>query len=134
MVIGALVEFTIIRRFSKSPRLILTVATIGLSSILAGAQLLLPRAFGYNTAPQNFPIPIKIRLEWFPYTYHFGHVMVFVLVPLAAVGLAAFFRFTRTAMPRPSRPIGHRSSVCPSSGSAPSCGCSPPRCRRPPSS
>jgi len=98
LVIGAFVEFAFIRRFSKSPRLILTVATIGLSSILAGGQLLLPRAFGYTTAPQDFPIPVKMRLEWFPYTYHFGHVMVFVVVPLAAIGLAAFFRYTRVGI------------------------------------
>lgn len=98
LVIGALVEVLFIRRFAKSPRLILTAATIGISSILAGGQLLLPRAFGYDTAPQDFPIPVKVRLEWFPYTYHFGHVMVFVLVPLAAVGLALFFRLTRVGI------------------------------------
>jgi branched-chain amino acid transport system permease protein len=98
LAIGAIVEFAIIRRFAKSPRLILTVATIGLSSILAGGQLLLPRAFGYTTAPQNFQLPINIRLEWFPYTYHFGHVMVFIAVPAVALGLAAFFRFTRVGI------------------------------------
>ena len=98
LAIGAAVEFFFIRRFATAPRLILTVATIGISSILAGGQLLLPRAFGYSTAPQDFPIPVKIRLQWFPYTYHFGHVMVFICVPLAAIGLAAFFRFTRVGI------------------------------------
>src|SRR5262249_52587307 len=46
IVLGALVEWLLIRRFFKAPRLILTVATIGISQVLAGCALLLPKAFG----------------------------------------------------------------------------------------
>ena len=46
VVLGALVELAIIRRFFNSPRLLLTVATIGLSQLLAAGAILLPRLWG----------------------------------------------------------------------------------------
>ena len=48
IVLGVLVETLIIRRFFKAPRLILTVATIGLSQVLVGAGLFLAQAFGQD--------------------------------------------------------------------------------------
>ena len=49
-----------IRRFFRSPRLILTVATIGLAQVLAGLGLLLPGWFGVGLPPQSFPAPIDV--------------------------------------------------------------------------
>ena len=43
--IGWLVEVAVIRRFRKAPRLILTVATIGIAQVLAGLAILIPLAF-----------------------------------------------------------------------------------------
>ncbi|MCB1031965.1 MAG: hypothetical protein KDA95_11540, partial [Acidimicrobiales bacterium] len=43
VVLGAVVELAIIRRFTRAPRLLLSVATIGLSQLLMVAGLLLPR-------------------------------------------------------------------------------------------
>src|SRR6478735_8081968 len=40
--LGALVELLVIRRFDKASRLVLTVATIGLTQLLGGIELLLP--------------------------------------------------------------------------------------------
>ncbi len=42
--IGWLVEVAVIRRFRKAPRLILTVATIGVAQVLAGLAILIPLA------------------------------------------------------------------------------------------
>src|SRR6185437_16422727 len=39
---GGLVEVLVIRRFAKAPRLLLTVATIGLATILVYAELEVP--------------------------------------------------------------------------------------------
>ena len=44
--IGWLVEVAVIRRFRKAPRLILTVATIGVAQVLAGVAILIPLALG----------------------------------------------------------------------------------------
>src|SRR4051794_19961679 len=46
VVVGVVVELAIIRRFFRSPRLLLTVATLGLTQLLAAAAILLPRLFG----------------------------------------------------------------------------------------
>ena len=46
MVLGALVELPIIRRFFRAPRLILTVVTLGLTQLLAVTAILLPQAWG----------------------------------------------------------------------------------------
>jgi branched-chain amino acid transport system permease protein len=96
VVLGGLVEFLFIRRFSKAPRLILTVATIGISQILAGLQLIVPRWFGYNVSPQNFPTPFDFSFEWSPLIFRGSHLLVVITVPVIAVGLVLFFNRTRT--------------------------------------
>ena len=98
IVLGAVVESLIIRRFAKSPRLILTVVTIGLSAVLAYGQLAIPTFFGYDTAPQDFPVPFNFTFDWFPVTFSAAHLLVVIVVPIVAAGLAAFFRYTRTGI------------------------------------
>ena len=94
--VGALVQATLIRRFSEAPRLILTVVTILVSSILAGVQLLIPQAFDLVTSPQGFPVPFDFfRFRWAPLTFRGSHLLVMLVVPAAAVGLAWFFAKTR---------------------------------------
>jgi branched-chain amino acid transport system permease protein len=46
LVLGAVVELAIIRRFFRSPRLLLTVATLGLTQLLAACAILLPKLWG----------------------------------------------------------------------------------------
>ena len=46
VVLGALVELVVIRRFARAPRLILMVATIGLAQLLAGIAQGIPGLFG----------------------------------------------------------------------------------------
>ena len=60
LVLGALVEMLIIRRFFKSPRLLLMVATIGLSQLLIVGGLLLPRLWGTDTfADRTVAAPVR---------------------------------------------------------------------------
>ena len=57
-IIGALVEFLLIRRFFKSSRLVLTVATIGISQLFLVISLLIPRIWGASaleSKPISFP-------------------------------------------------------------------------------
>src|SRR5215207_10793767 len=50
IVVGALVELVVIRRFFDAPRLILTVATIGLATLLGVAALWLPHLWTAQAA------------------------------------------------------------------------------------
>lgn len=95
LLIGALVEFLFVRRFSKAPRLILTVASIGIAQLLQGGQLVLPSAFGLDFAPQDFPTPFDFRFDWHPVVFRGNHLLAIIVVPLVALGLAAFFRYSR---------------------------------------
>lgn len=97
LALGGLTEVLVIRRFSKSPRLILTVATIGLQQIFVFAQLGIPRAFGYDTAPQA-PVPFDFTFNWDFVVFRGGHLLILVLTPLVMAGLAAFFRYTRVGI------------------------------------
>src|SRR4029450_8715987 len=69
LVLGGLVEMLIIRRFFNSPRLLLTVATIGISQILAGAALFLPRAFGNSSFGTQLPQPFSAHFTGAPATF-----------------------------------------------------------------
>ena len=94
LVLGAVTEILIIRRFAKSPRLILTVATIGLQQVFIFAQLALPSAFGYDVIPQP-PVPFSFRFRWDFVVFQGGHLLILIVVPIVTVALAAFFRYTR---------------------------------------
>lgn len=65
VVIGALVEFLLIRRFFQASRLVLTVATIGISQLFIVCALLLPRIWGeqaLNTSSISFPGDFEITI------------------------------------------------------------------------
>ncbi|MEX2395144.1 MAG: branched-chain amino acid ABC transporter permease, partial [Actinomycetota bacterium] len=98
LVIGAMVEFLFVRRFTKAPRLILTVASIGIAQILQFVQLALPAAFGLDFAPQNFPTPFDFTLNWHPVVFRGNHFLAIFVVILFAGGLGAFFRYSRVGI------------------------------------
>lgn len=95
---GALIEVVFVRRFAKAPRLILTVATIGIAQLLAAGQLGIPVLFGFSLAPQDFPSPLDFTVSWHPVIFRGSHILAIVVVPFAALALVAFFRFTRIGM------------------------------------
>ena len=92
--LGALVEFGIIRRFFKAPRLLFTVATIFLSQLLAPLSVILPRLFEITTPPQSFPSPFDFSFTINPIVFRGNDVIAMLVVPAVIVGLAAFFRYT----------------------------------------
>ena len=88
-------EFVVVRRFRRSPRLILTVATIGLSQFLVVVSLLIPRIWGQT--------PISTAQITFPW-HHAWHIapivfdandLVAVIVSLACLAAVSVW-FTRT--------------------------------------
>ena len=99
VVSSLIVEFGIIRRFKKAPRLILTVVTIGVAQILGGIELALPALLERDTQAQQFST--KLQSPW-GVEFSFGgvnftadHFVVLVIGPAVLVGIALFFRFTR---------------------------------------
>src|SRR4051794_16544251 len=66
---GALVNVAVISRFRRAPRLILSVATIGLAQILTGIATLIPLAIGASSGklgPSPFSTPFKATFFIYP--------------------------------------------------------------------
>ncbi len=94
VVLGSVVEFVVIRRFTRAPRLILMVATIGLAQLLAAMAQAIPPLFGENTPVQSLPQPFPFRFEIFPFVFHAAELTTAITTIAVIVGLFAFLRFT----------------------------------------
>lgn len=96
--LGGITEVTLVRRFSKAPRLILTVVTIGVSLVLlilefyakqaVGGDLIDSLAFDYNSPLSNITWQVGVV------TLTGDHFMTVVVVSIIVVALGAFFRYT----------------------------------------
>src|SRR3954469_4521719 len=91
VVLGAVTEVVFIRRFAKAPRLVLTVATIGVAQLLDVGALLVPKLFDLDQVPQP-PQPFTFKLNWFPVVFNGGHVIIVIVVPLVTLALMLFLR------------------------------------------
>lgn len=95
LALGAVVELAIIRRFFRAPRLLLTVATIGLSQLLIVAGILIPRLWGRTIfADQRLPEPFAAHIEIGSQTFGGTEVLAVIVAPLLLIGLALFLRGT----------------------------------------
>jgi branched-chain amino acid transport system permease protein len=92
VLLGVLVEGLIVRRFFTAPRLVLTVATIGLSQLLAGAGLFLPRAFGDQSFGTRLPQPFDASWVFGGVTFNANDILTMVVVPVCLLGLALFLQ------------------------------------------
>ena len=82
-----------IRRFRKAPRLILTVATIGVAQVLAGISILIPLAFS-GIGAGRFTTPFSAKFTIDPVTFDGNYVLVLIVVPVVLGALAWFLRST----------------------------------------
>jgi ABC-type branched-subunit amino acid transport system ATPase component/branched-subunit amino acid ABC-type transport system permease component len=94
VVLGSLVEFVVIRRFAKAPRLILMVVTIGLAQLLAGIAIAIPFWLGADLPPQKLPPPFDFSLAMDGYIFHAPELLAVITTLVAIVGLFVFLRFT----------------------------------------
>jgi hypothetical protein len=99
LVLGVLVETLIIRRFFNSPRLLLTVATIGISQILAGLALFIPRAFGNSSFGTRLPQPFDAQFTVSPVIFNANDIFTMIVVPVCLVALAVFLQRSKWAWP-----------------------------------
>ncbi len=93
---GALVDILAIRRFARSSRLVLTVASIGLAQILGAIGLIIGVALGTDALIGNIDTPLSG--SWFvrPYPVRGDHLLMLAVAPLTLAGLGWFLLRTDT--------------------------------------
>ena len=97
LLLGVLVEFLAIRRFFNAPRLIATVATIGVTEILVGLGILLPIWLDRDsrTIDRFKPLFDAHFSTGRLITFDGNDILVLVVVPLVLIALACFYKFSR---------------------------------------
>ncbi len=98
ILLGIIVEFFIIRRFFKAPRLIFTVATIGLAQLLTVASLVVPFMWGKDPVSQTPIEPFEFTKVIDPITFHSSALLAVIVAPLCIAAIALFLRFTSVGM------------------------------------
>ncbi|HWD54174.1 MAG TPA: ABC transporter permease [Acidimicrobiales bacterium] len=95
VLLTATVEILVVRRFRRSPRLILTVATIGLSQLLVVVSLLIPRLWGQtpiSSAVVSFPWHLSWHLA--PVVFNANHLVAVVVSVACLLGVSLWFTKT----------------------------------------
>ena len=106
VVLGAVVEMAFIRRFRNSPRLVVTVATLGITQLLVVLGILVPRWWGRNAAGERPATPFgwkftpSFRLTfWKPEAggliLNAHHLIALFVAPAAMLGVAWFLNRSR---------------------------------------
>lgn len=102
--LGVVCELFFVRRFSSAPRLVLTVATIGIGQLLLGVSQVIPRLFGpeeevARTIFSRVDSPFSsASFEWFPVLFTGDHLALIVLTIAVLIAMATFLRFTRVGL------------------------------------
>ena len=90
-----LIERCVVRVFFNAPRLVLTVATIGVAQILAAIQLLMPSWFGNQLSTLiAVPAPISASFSVGVATFDGSAILALAVSPVLAVALFLFLRNT----------------------------------------
>lgn len=100
LVLGAVVELAIIRRFFRSPRLVLTVASLGLSQLLTASALLMPRLWGatFPLLGKRLDPPFHAEMTIGTVVFNANDIMALVIAPLVLIGLAMFLRMSNVGV------------------------------------
>ena len=87
---GAAVDVLVIRRFARSSRLVLTVASIGLAQILGAIGLIIGLLLGTDALIGNIETPLSG--SWFvrPYPIRGDHILMLAATPVVLAGLGWF--------------------------------------------
>jgi branched-chain amino acid transport system permease protein len=98
-VTGAVTHMLVIHRLRRSSRLLVAVATIGLSQALAGfvgfvPSILCGSLFGACSVNQSFNLPLNTKFSISPVIFNGADVMTLVVVAVVLLVLWAALRFT----------------------------------------
>ncbi|MBV9412124.1 MAG: branched-chain amino acid ABC transporter permease, partial [Acidimicrobiia bacterium] len=98
--LGGITEVVVIRNFNRKrvPRLILTVATIGLATAFGGLELLLSKKEGFTSLTGAFAPPFNISLRISVSTFHSADVLIVAVVPVVIAFLAWFLLRTKAGI------------------------------------
>jgi branched-chain amino acid transport system permease protein len=90
-----LIERLVVRVFFNAPRLVLTVATIGVAQVLAAIQLLMPAWFGVPLSTLiAVPAPISASFNVGVASFDGSAILALAVSPLLAAALFVFLRRT----------------------------------------
>jgi ABC-type branched-subunit amino acid transport system ATPase component/ABC-type branched-subunit amino acid transport system permease subunit len=84
---GALIDAVVVRRLFTAPRLILTVATIGVAQLLGAFTIVLPTWFTHLRPFSTFTTPFRWHTNIGPLLFTGDHLMAVVAVPVVGLGL-----------------------------------------------
>jgi branched-chain amino acid transport system permease protein len=87
-VLGAATERIVIRRFYRAPRLLVTIATIGLSQVLAAVALLLPRLWDRQLISDRIPPPLDTTARIGGVVFDANDLLALAVTPVAALAVA----------------------------------------------
>ncbi len=93
--LGAIVELAFVRRFARASRLVLTVATIGITQLLAAFALLVPRMWDQSAASQRIPPPVDWKVTVGSFILSANDLIALIVAPIAMIGVALFLGSTR---------------------------------------
>ena len=93
--LGAIVELAFVRRFARASRLVLTVATIGITQLLAVCGLLIPQMWDRSAASQRIDPPVDWKLTIGTFILSANDIIALIVAPAAMVAVALFLGTTR---------------------------------------
>lgn len=94
LTLGGAAEFLVVRRFFRAPRLVLTVATLGLAQGLGFLALLMPRWWDTRVASQRIAAPIDQVWDVGPVRLDGDHLVILAVVPLVLLAVGTLLRRT----------------------------------------
>ena len=98
VVLGAVVELVFVRRFRNASRLVLTVATLGISQLLAVLGILLPRWWGRNAASERLPQVLSWKWDVGSTRLLGNDFIALTAAPVVMVLVTLFLNRTRTGV------------------------------------
>jgi branched-chain amino acid transport system permease protein len=98
VVLGVVVEMAIIRRFQQAPRLVLTVATLGVTQLLVFLGILVPRWWGRNLASERIAPPVDWKLTVNGFILTANDLIALIVAPVAMIGVALFLSRSRLGL------------------------------------
>ncbi|HEY4332843.1 MAG TPA: ABC transporter permease [Ilumatobacteraceae bacterium] len=98
VLLGGIVEMGIVRRFRNSTRLVLTVATLGITQLLVVLGILVPRWWGRNASSVRLPQVLSFKVDIGSQTLLANDFLALIAAPIVMVAVAIFLNKTRTGV------------------------------------